>query len=151
MESMAKVESRVPDIAMVAALVLTTCTSVLCVGCENRERNKTLALAALNELHQRLASEQYHEAYEAADPELRQTITEEIFTAQLRTVHERLGTAQSSTVRDYMSLHRGPREILLNLTYDTRFSRGTAVEHVISRQSNGHSSIVSYEVRSSRF
>ena len=75
-------------VAVFVVLMLIGCASC---SYEAKHKTETAVEQAAEKFHEELNEEQYQTIYNEADVELRNSVTEGEFTAQLRSAHEQLG------------------------------------------------------------
>lgn len=124
---------------------------VVCVlslaACDNPTRHKAQAENALNELHAKINDAQYHAIYAAADPGLRQAVSEPEVASLLQSIRERLGPSKSSILRKYMSIVN-VNGFTIFVSYDTTFNKGNGTERVIWRSHGDTLLLLDYQISS---
>lgn len=130
--------------------VASVLSLLLVAGCGNPTRHKAIARRGLEQLHSRMDNGQYHEIYVTADPDLRQGVSEDELTSSLRSIHERLGSATSSSLTDYMAVGR-LSGFTIFVKYDTKFSKGDGIESAAWRIRGDTPVLLQYEVTSPSF
>jgi hypothetical protein len=83
--------------------------------------------AAVEEFHQKLNNEQYHEIYSQADRVFRDSANEEQYTEFLRGIRVYLGKTETSR-RQSVRIYRNREGSFALLTYQTKFEHGTRTE-----------------------
>jgi hypothetical protein len=103
-------------------ILITGCTFVS--GCANLK----LAERAVELFHSQLNSERYRAIYQSADTKVRGTTSESTYVKFLQSVHQALGSVQTSVLRSENVALSPPT---VTLYYDTTFERGTAKEQFV--------------------
>jgi hypothetical protein len=78
---------------------------------------------------------------------LRQAVSENELTSSLRSIHAKFGSATSSSLADYMAVGR-LSGFTIFVKYDTKFSKGNAIESAAWRIRGDTPVLLRYEVTS---
>ena len=109
-------------LALFVVLILVGCSSC---AYDAKRKTETTVEQAVERFHEKLNEEQYQRIYAEADVDLRNSVREDEFIAQLRYAHEQLGRASGkafvfiddSVWRGLRKAFGGKREIVSHRTY----------------------------------
>lgn len=103
---------------------------------------------AVKQFHERLASGQYVEIYDAADETLRDTTSKADFENLLQSVHERLGDVESLNPGwEGIAFHGGQR-VTISEHFDTKFAHGNGTEWFVWQGHDNRLTLGRYQVKS---
>ena len=117
--------------------------AVLLVSCGGTDEAKQ----GVDEFRTAVAAKNYHDIFEHADPEMRQSGTEEQFVEFMKALDKKLGPWQSAE-EGVWTVSQSPAGRIVNLTYQSQFANGPGTERFMWRIENGQASLVGYHVDS---
>lgn len=94
-----------------------------------------------------VANKKYHEIFENADPEMRQSGNEDQFVEFMNALERKLGPWQSAE-EGVWTVSQSPAGRIVNLTYTSQFANGTGTERFMWRIVDGKALLVGYHVDS---
>jgi len=124
--------------AMVAALGTGGCSA---------SHDKSAAEAGVTRFHEMLDGGRYHDIYAGAADEFRRSASEQVATATLQRVHDRLGAFRSSQQSGWR-VNVGTAGKIVRLSYSSQFASGAGVEDFVFRIEGDAPRLVGYHVNS---
>jgi hypothetical protein len=126
-------------------VVVFTCATL--IGCASA-KDFELAESAVRQFHTQLDSEQYSLIYRAGDPKMRQSTSESDFVSLLSSVHTKLGTFQSSSLRSKTFVYHTAQTAEILLNYESTFTRGVGKEKFTWQVNDGRVVLGNYKIES---
>jgi hypothetical protein len=124
--------------ALAAAFAMSGCSAM---------QTKTVAEDAVNEFHQLLNAGRYHDIWQGAADEFRDSTPEGVVAGMFRYDQLRLGNfAEAHQSGWHVNYHNGVTTVDLN--YDSRFALGNATEAFVYVMRDGRAQLLSYEIHS---
>lgn len=121
--------------------------AALALGGCSVSHDKASAEAGVLRFHQLLDAGRYRDIYAGAEPEFRQTGSEDEELGVLQTIHDRLGAFRSSQQSGWRVNFAAGGNIV-NLTYNAQFASAAGSEDFVFRIKGGGAQLVGYHVNS---
>ena len=128
--------------------ILALAFAALTLFSSRTDKYREPADAAVKQFHEQLAAGQYAAIYDEADETLHTATSQSDFVNLLQSVHQKLGNAQDLNLsRTAISFHGGGR-MSIRVTYDTKFTNGTATEQFVWQDQDSRVTLGQYQIRS---
>ena len=117
-------------------------------ACGSPTKNIELAKDSVGMFHAQLDTEQYSAIYAATDQKFKAASTEADFDKLLKAVHNKLGTVQSSNLRNTGVAWYAGQGATVTLVYDTTFSQGSGTEQFLWHIKDNQATLYGYHINS---
>lgn len=133
------------------AVYFVICLTILAAGlssCRSSSKDITLAEQAVVQFHSQFGSEQFHTIYTAADEKFRQAGSESDMTTFFQAIHRKLGLPQEPRRLNAGIKWLAGQGTFVMLSYQTKFSEGSGIEHFTWHISDDRALLVGYNIDS---
>ncbi len=146
-QSLPSPKARTKELVAVLAIATSALVAIALLAAQTAKYREP-ADPAVKQFHEQLAAGQYVAIYDVADETLRRTTSESDFVNLLQSVHQRLGDAQNLNLRSTVISWHGGGRMSIGVTYDTKFTYGTATEQFVWQEQNNRVALGRYQIKS---